>query len=66
MIDARYIYEFYPGNARAQTQRLLDAAGQAWGEKTQTCTSCPNRCLANGFERTDMFDSLSGTGWPTR
>jgi hypothetical protein len=65
-IDARYIYEFYPGNPRTQTQRLLDAAGDAWNEKVQVCAACPNQCLPEGFELTDMFDSLEETGWPTR
>ena len=64
-IDARYIYEFYPGNSRAQTQRLLEAAGEAWEEHLLTCSVCPNRCLTEGFERTDMFDNLEKTGWPT-
>jgi hypothetical protein len=66
VIDARYIYEFYPDNTRAQTQRLLEVAGEAWGEKIKICANCPNGCLANGFDRTDMFDSLEETGWPTR
>ena len=64
-IDARYIYEFYPGNARAQTQRLLEAAGEAWEEHLLACSFCPTQCLADGFERTDMFDNLEKTGWPT-
>jgi len=64
-IDARYIYEFYPGNTRAQTQRLLEAASEAWDEQIMACSGCPNQCLADGFERTDMFDNLEKTGWPT-
>ena len=66
MINARYIYEFYPGNTYTQTQRLLEAAGEAWGEHIQVCVNCPNHCLSEGFELTDMFDSLEETGWPTR
>jgi hypothetical protein len=66
MIEARYIYEFYPGNSYEQTQRLLEAAGDAWGEQIQACANCPNQCLTESFERTDMFDSLEETGWPTR
>ena len=65
-IDARYIYEFYPNNSYAQTQRLLEAAGEAWSEHIQACAACPNRCLTEGFELTDMFDSLEETGWPTK
>jgi len=64
-IDARYIYEFYPENTYTQTQRLLEAAGQAWEEHLMSCSVCPNRCLSEGFERTDMFDNLEKTGWPT-
>ena len=64
-IDGRYIYEFYPENTRTRTQRLLDAAGQAWEEQLSSCSVCPNRCLTEGFERTDMFDNLEKTGWPT-
>ena len=65
MIDARHVYEFYPDNSRAQTQRLLEAAMEAWNEHLQTCSNCPNECLADGFELTDMFDNLEKTGWPT-
>jgi hypothetical protein len=64
-INARYIYEFYPNNSRAQTQRLLNAAGSAWEEKVTVCSNCPNQCLTEGFERTAMFDNLANTGWPT-
>ena len=65
-IDARYIYEFYPGNSYTQTQRLLEAASEAWNEHTEACAACLNACLTESFERTDMFDSLAETGWPTR
>jgi len=65
MIDARYVYEFYPDNSRAQTQRLLDAALKAWDEHLQACSKCPNECLTDGFEITDMFDNLEKAGWPT-
>jgi len=64
-LNGRYIYEFYPGNSYTQTQRLLEAAGQAWEEHMMSCSVCPNRCLSEGFERTDMFDNLEKTGWPT-
>jgi uncharacterized Fe-S radical SAM superfamily protein PflX len=64
-IDARYVYEFYPGNTYAQTQRLLEAAMEAWEEHLEICSCCPNQCLADGFEITDMFDNLEKTGWPT-
>jgi len=64
-IDARYVYEFYPENTRSQTQRLLNAAMEAWNEHLQACSNCPNQCLADGFEVTDMFDNLEKTGWPT-
>ena len=64
-IDARYIYEFYPDNSRAQTQKLLEAALAAWNEHLQVCSNCPNKCLTDGFEITDMFDNLKETGWPT-
>ena len=66
VLNARYIYEFYPDNSRAQTQRILEVTGKAWNEHTEVCLACPNRCLQNGFERTDAFDSLEETGWPVR
>ena len=58
VIDARYIYEFYPGNTRTQTQSLLEAAGVAWDEHIQICANCPNQCLTEGFDPTDLFDHL--------
>lgn len=64
-INARYVYEFYPGNSYAQTQSLIEAAAKAWDEHMLACSVCPNRCLTDGFERTDMFDNLEKTGWPT-
>lgn len=64
-IDGRYVYELYPGNPYAQTQRLLEAAMAAWSEHVLACSVCPNQCLTDGFERTDMFDNLEKTGWPT-
>jgi len=64
-LNGRYIYEFYPENTNGQTQRLLEAAGQAWDEQLNSCSVCPNRCLVEGFERTDMFDNMEKTGWPT-
>jgi len=57
-IDGRYVYEFYPENTYAQTQRLLDAAGEAWEEQLMACNVCSNLCLTDGFEITSMFDSL--------
>ena len=63
--DGMYVYEFYPGNPNAQTQRLLETAMDAWREHMQACTKCPNQCLTEGFERTGMFDNLEKTGWPT-
>jgi len=65
MAEASYVYEFYPGNSRTQTQRLLEVALEAWAEHLQVCTVCPIQCLENGFEPTDMFDNLERTGWPT-
>ena len=65
VIDARYVYEFYPDNSRAQTQRLLNAALSAWKEHLTVCSNCPNQCLTSGFEITTMFDNLEKTGWPT-
>jgi len=64
-IDARYVYEFYPGNSVKQTQKLLEAATQAWDELLLACSICSNQCLINGFEITTMFDNLEKTGWPT-
>jgi hypothetical protein len=64
-IDARYIYEFYPQNTRAQTQRLLNAAGRAWEEHLESCSVCSNCCLSDGFSLTPMFDNMEKTGWPT-
>jgi len=65
VIDARYVYEFYPGNTRAQTQRLLNAALSAWDEHLFVCGNCPNQCITNEYEITPMFDNLEKTGWPT-
>ena len=65
VIDARYVYEFYPGNTRAQTQRLLNAALSAWDEHVLVCSNCPNHCLTDEYEITPMFDNLEKTGWPT-
>ena len=64
-IDARYVYEFYPENTRAQTQRLLNAAMEAWNEHLLACSNCPNQCLTDGFEITNMFDNLEKTERPT-
>ena len=64
-INGRYIYEFYPGNTYAQTQRLLEVASDAWQEHIQACSACTNGCIQDGFEITDMFDNLENTGWPT-
>jgi len=64
-INGRYIYEFYPDNTHEQTQRMLEAASEAWNEHIHVCSVCPNQCLRNGFEITDMFDNLEKTGWPT-
>ena len=60
-INGRYVYEFYPGNTYAQTQKLLEAACEAWDEHLLVCSSCPNQCLADGFEITNMFDNLEKT-----
>jgi len=65
MAEARYVHEFYPDSSPVQTQGLLEAALDAWIEHLQICTVCPNQCLENGFELTDMFDNLERTGWPT-
>jgi hypothetical protein len=65
VIDARYVYEYYPGNTRAQTQRLLNAALSAWDEHVLVCSNCPNQCLMDEYEITPMFDNLEKTGWPT-
>ena len=64
-INGRYVYEFYPGNTYAQTQKLLEAACEAWDEHLLVCSACPNQCLTDGFELTNMFDNLEKTGWPT-
>ena len=65
VIDARYVYEFYPGNPKALTQRLLAAAEEAWKEHVAACINCPNRCIEDGLEMTAMFDNLKKAGWPT-
>jgi hypothetical protein len=65
VFDARYVYEFYPDNSRTQTQQLLEVAMNAWEEHAMICSNCPNQCLRDGYERTDMFDNLEKTGWPT-
>jgi len=64
-INGRNVYEFYPGNTYAQTQKLLEAACEAWDEHLEVCSVCPNQCLSDGFELTNMFDNLEKTGWPT-
>jgi hypothetical protein len=63
--DGKYVYEFYPDNSFSQTQALLDAALEAWGDQLKCCESCQNKCLTDEYEITDMFDSLEKTGWPT-
>ena len=65
-LNARYIYEFYPDHSRTEAQKLLEAAGRAWGDHVQACMACPNQCLLRGYDRTDAFDNLAETGWPTR
>jgi len=65
VIEARYVHEFYPNDSREQMQKLLKVAFDAWVEHAQICANCPNQCLADGFEITDMFDNLEKTGWPT-
>jgi hypothetical protein len=64
VIDAKFVYEFYPENTYAQTQSLLEAAMGAWGEHLLSCSNCPNRCLTDGFEITAMFGNLEKNGWP--
>jgi hypothetical protein len=64
-IDARYVYEFYPENTRTQTQKLLNVSMEAWDEHLRACSNCPNQCLTDGFEITDMFDNLETREWPT-
>jgi hypothetical protein len=65
VLDGRYVYEFYPDNSYAQTQSLLDSAMSAWREQLKTCANCGTGCLTDGYELTEMFDSLEKTGWPT-
>ena len=65
MIDAKYVYEYYPDNSHVQTQKLLDAAMEAWNEHLLTCSICSNQCLTDGFEITNMFDDLEKTGFST-
>ena len=64
-IDARYVYEFYPENTTKRTQSLLEAALSAWDGQILMCANCPNRCLSECFDLSDMFDNLKRTGWPT-
>jgi len=64
-IEARYVYEFYPDITDAQMKRLLETAIDAWQEHVRACLHCPNQCMHDGFEITDMFDNLEKTGWPT-
>jgi len=59
------VYVFYPGNTYDQTQKMLEVALEAWDEHLLECSVCPNKCLTDGFEITDMFDNLEKTGWPT-
>jgi hypothetical protein len=65
VIEARYVYDFYPNESREQIQRLSKVAFDTWVEHTQMCANCPAQCLTDGFEITDMFDNLEKTGWPT-
>lgn len=64
-IRESYICEFYPDIDEKQMRRLLESAGKAWREQVSGCAVCPNRCLTDGWARTDMFDRLKKTGWPT-
>jgi hypothetical protein len=64
-IDERYVYEFYPKNTAKRTQSLLEAALSAWDGQFSMCVNCPNRCLTECFDLSDMFDNLKRTGWPT-
>lgn len=64
VLHGRYIYEFYPDNSYAMTQNLLDTALFAWEDQLKSCSGCPNKCLPDGYEITDMFDKLEETGWP--
>jgi len=63
--NGRYVYEFYADNTYAKTQELLEVALAAWSEQLQCCAVCPNKCLMEGYEITDMFDNLEKKGWPT-
>ena len=65
VFDARYVYEFYPENTYKMTQTLLEEALSAWDRQLLMCANCPNRCLSECFDLTDMFDNLDKTGWPT-
>lgn len=64
VLHGKYIYEFYPNNTYAMTQNLLDTALLAWEEQLKSCSCCPNNCLSDAYEITDMFDKLEETGWP--
>ena len=65
VFNGKYVYEFYPDSSYAQTQWLLELALDTWNEQLQNCGGCPNECLNDGFEITEMFDKLEKTGWPT-
>ena len=58
VMEASFIHEFYPNNTSSQTRKLLEAVTTAWKKKVLTCRNCPNQCVYDGFELTDMFDNL--------
>jgi hypothetical protein len=64
-LDARYVYEFYPKNTRAQTDALLAPIKGAWREHLEICSACPNQCAAEPHElMADLFDGLKENGPP--
>jgi tRNA(Arg) A34 adenosine deaminase TadA len=65
VINGVYISEFYPDVKHSQKRMLLEAAERAWESQMLGCNGCVNHCLYDGYGKTEMFDRLKKTGWPT-
>jgi hypothetical protein len=64
-LNGVYISEFYPDAKHSQKRMLLEAAERAWERQMLGCSGCVNHCLHDGYGKTEMFDRLKQTGWPT-
>jgi hypothetical protein len=57
MFRTSYVREFYPSMGVKQIEALLKVAISSWNHQLHGCSTCPNRCLTEGFDLTDMFDN---------